>query len=188
MFNYYFVIVAVVAVIFVLAVFYIGKRKKQKAAMLRSNSRAALARDVEVFRNRFGMGRGAIRRTQGGGGEVHTPDERTEGLNERGEAPPPYNPGSKPPSIRTNDGISAREVSSGGGGVAETVELNTIDVPRQDPPGYHEETNAGTDNERRSFGGEDAVVARPATAVTAPPTRTGSIQSFRSHSDTLARQ
>ncbi|KAH7351127.1 hypothetical protein BKA65DRAFT_253025 [Rhexocercosporidium sp. MPI-PUGE-AT-0058] len=173
MFNYYFIIVAIVVVLFVLTMLYIGKRKKQKAAILRSNSQQALAQDVEGLRNRFGMGRGAMRRAHAGGaGEVQRTDERTEGLDERGEAPPPYRPGSKPPSLRSHDGVAVREVSRPGTRDGETVELNTIRTPGQDPPGYHEEMNR---NGRTDSGGNESWVdldmARPAPAVTAPPRR-----------------
>ena len=67
MFNYYFIIVAIVVILFVITMLYIGKRKKQKAAIMRSNSQRALAQDVEGLRNRFGMGRGAMRRAHAGG-------------------------------------------------------------------------------------------------------------------------
>ncbi|KAG4435246.1 hypothetical protein IFR05_009279 [Cadophora sp. M221] len=176
MFNYYFVIVAIVVVLFVVAMLYIGKRKKQKAQILRSHSQRALAQDVEGLRNRFGMGRGAMRRAHAGGGagEVQRIDERTEGLNERGEAPPPYNPGSKPPSIRSDDGVAVREVDVSRPGTrdGQMVELNTIEPQRQDPPGYHEEANRNTN--MNNVGDEswaDLDMARPAPAVTAPPRR-----------------
>ncbi|KAK0102415.1 hypothetical protein ONS95_006035 [Cadophora gregata] len=183
MFNYYFIIVAVVVVLFVLTMLYIGKRKKQKAAIMRSNSQRALAEDVEGLRNRFGMGRGAMRRAHAGGlgsGEGRGAawlDERTEGLNERGEAPPPYRPGSKPPSLRSNDGVAVMEVSGDSRpGSGQPVEMNTIERPTptlgQDPPGYHEETNR---NENRNNGGTeswaDLEMTRPAPVVTAPPRR-----------------
>ncbi|PVH89292.1 hypothetical protein DL98DRAFT_99006 [Cadophora sp. DSE1049] len=184
MFNYYFIIVAIVVVLFVITMLYIGKRKKQKAAIMRSNSQRALAQDVEGLRNRFGMGRGAMRRAHAGGmgvGDVRGPgvDERTEGLNERGEAPPPYRPGSKPPSVRSSDGVAVREVSSREG-AGQAVEMDTIarptPTPGQDPPGYHEDTNGnGNGNGVGNNGGNeswaDLEMTRPAPAVTAPPRR-----------------
>ncbi|EKD16995.1 uncharacterized protein L3040_000474 [Drepanopeziza brunnea f. sp. 'multigermtubi'] len=173
--NYTYAIVGVIALVILLLIICIGKRRKQKAATVRLNSRAALARDVEGYRARFGIGRAGMRRAHAGGMRMGVaPPERTEGLNEEGEAPPPYNPGSKPPSVRSTDGV--RE-----GGRAREVEMQDIqDVtrPRRGPPGYHEPTSAGSGLDGTATEG-DGVVVRPAAAVTAGP-RAVSIRSFRS--------
>ncbi|KAH7399950.1 hypothetical protein BKA64DRAFT_470051 [Cadophora sp. MPI-SDFR-AT-0126] len=184
MFNYYFIIVAIVVILFVITMLYIGKRKKRKAAIMRSNSQRALAQDVEGLRNRFGMGRGAMRRAHAGGLGTGVGDgrgagavERTEGLNERGEAPPPYRPGSKPPSLRSSDGVAVREVPSRErDGGEQAVEMDTIVRPTptsgQDPPGYHEEINGnGTANNGGNESWADLEMTRPTPAVTAPPRR-----------------
>jgi len=97
-------------------------------------------------------GRGSESTIQRDGGE--------EGLDERGEAPPPYAPGSKPPSIRTVD--LRRPSTSLRTGEVEEVELGHI---RQEdpnaPPGYHEHVELGSQE-------EDIVdVRRLAFAVTA---------------------
>jgi len=108
--------------------------------MIRSQSQRALARDVEGWRTRFraGLGNNTMRE-----------DEREEGLDERGEAPPPYALGSKPPSITSHERESIH-------GIGE-VELRRMSVGHN-PPGYHEAAIRGEENS----GG----VTRPRTAVT----------------------
>ena len=126
---------------------------------MRSQSQRALARDVEGWRTRFRAG-------LGGGNNGVRVEERVEGLDERGEAPPPYVPGSKPPSVRSLE----RRRSSVEGGLGE-VELRRLSAEtRSNPPGYHE-ASRGTDE---SSGHEDVrgtdqmeQVTRPMTAVTA---------------------
>lgn len=164
-FNYYFVIVAIAALAAVLILILIGRRKKQRALM-RSSGQVALARDVEGLRHqRFGGPRAAMRRVHIGGGMAHMEPARTEGLDELGEAPPPYNAGLKPPSISAGVADGVREVSPAGdreGG----VELTSMPTPRRDPPGYHEDrtNNAGSGG----FEDVDLDMRRPAPAVTAP--------------------
>lgn len=80
---------------------------------------------------------------------------REEGLNERGEAPPPYMPGSKPPSIRTEE--LRRPSTSDSHMQGQIVELRRMSAAAS-PPEYHEDF--------RESGGP-AGVTRPDTAVTA---------------------
>lgn len=91
---------------------------------------------------------------------IHGVGAREDGLDERGEAPPPYVPGSKPPSIRSMDGRRPRTSTSNGSSAGEEVELRRISREENRPPGYHE-------HER--FGSEESVagVTRPNTAITA---------------------
>ncbi|KAF7874264.1 hypothetical protein EAF04_002936 [Stromatinia cepivora] len=108
-YNYYFVIVAVFVVMVFFLLLYITRRQKRRAELLRSNGRSALARDVQAFtdfRTRFGPrrgGSGLMGMTMATMG-VHR--ERQEGLDDRGEAPPAYVEGDKPPSLRSEDGIA----------------------------------------------------------------------------------
>jgi len=78
---------------------------------------------------------------------------REEGLDERGEAPPPYVPGSKPPSIRSADGVPAAQNAAHveGEGV-ELGDMSRILAPQ--PPDYNENVEA------------DANLRRPETAIT----------------------
>lgn len=168
-FNYYFLIIAAAGIVLVLGVMYLRSRKRQKAAINRSRSQRALARDMESFRARFGMGRtgGALYGTHTGRSDPE------EGLDERGEAPPPYVPGSKPPSIRTADGLEELDGRPLGEGEAgEPVELQNLSVTLPSkPPDYNQhlvtETDAlGYSNEYRST--PEIItehIARPSTAT-----------------------
>ncbi|KAF7892184.1 uncharacterized protein EAF01_010264 [Botrytis porri] len=108
-YNYYFVIVAVFVVIVFFLLLYITQRRKRKALLIRNNGQTALARDVQSFadfRTRFGprrAGTGLMGMTMG---SVAANRERQEGLDERGEAPPAYVEGDKPPSLRSEDGVT----------------------------------------------------------------------------------
>jgi hypothetical protein len=146
--------VAVAAILLCICIFWIGRRKKRKAALLRYHGQHALARDVEGWRNRFGVGRA------GGSSNTLHGNGRVEGLNERGEAPPPYVPGSKPPSIRSGDG--RRPSSSSGHTGMQDVELRNIGRNGNGvgPPGYHEHTTLGN-------GDDTSDIRRPNPAVTA---------------------
>lgn len=129
-YNYYFLIVVAVAVIFCAVILYMTRRRKRKAAIMRSNGQRALAQDVEGWRGRLRAGR--VMRSS----PTSYPDE---GLDERGEAPPPYVPGSKPPSIGATD---ERRSSLGSRHTMEDVELGDMSRNRHDPPSY-DQTNAG---------------------------------------------
>ena len=81
-----------------------------------------------------------------------------EGLDERGEAPPPYVPRSKPPSIRTADGRGSID-GGNGNGEGEAVELRRMNA-ENNPPGYHEAANRRTEE-------DIGDITRPRMAVTA---------------------
>ncbi|PBP15739.1 hypothetical protein BUE80_DR013511 [Diplocarpon rosae] len=153
-FNYYFIIVAVVFVLFLLGIMYIGQQRKQKAAMMWSGSQAALARDVDGLRTRLGVTM-PTRRTR---------HQTSEGLDEEGEAPPPYHAESKPPSVRTTDGLGPREAP-------EQVALSTIARPRRDPPGYHDTIARGCPAQNEDALEVDLGMARPVPLVTATAER-----------------
>jgi hypothetical protein len=80
-------------------------------------------------------------------------EEREDGLDERGEAPPPYAPGSKPPSIRSHERRSTDN------GIGEEVELQRTSAGNN-PPEYHEAARSGTEE-------DIGEITRPRTAVTA---------------------
>lgn len=155
--DYYFLIVAAVAAVVCCAILYISRRKRRKAALARSDGQRALARDVEGWRSRFGVGR-----VSGSSNGIHDIG-REEGLDERGEAPPPYAPVSKPPSIGSEE-IRRPSLSHAPEGV---VELRRMSGEAK-PPGYHEHPN------RMSEEGS-AGITRPDTAVTASE-RVGSMR------------
>jgi hypothetical protein len=122
---------------------------------MRSNSQRALARDVEGFRTRL--------RGRTGLGWNNEPTQRNRsdlegGLDERGEAPPPYVPGTKPPSLRSMDGMG-RPSTSSEHRVGGAVELRPMGGDVEHPPGYYERQDLAP--------GGNVGVARPDTAVTA---------------------
>jgi hypothetical protein len=121
----------VVAVLFCICILYVGRRKKQKAALLRSQSQRALATDVAGFRARFGNRPGRTNGGSYGGGRPRL--GRVEGLDERGEAPPPYVPGAKPPSIGSAEGLPTATGPS-----ADGVELEEMNISQSvhQPPLY----------------------------------------------------
>lgn len=78
--NYYFLLLAVLVVVVLVGYYFYARRRRRKIARLRTRGQSALARDLE--------GWPGWRRGRWAGGDR----ERLEGLNERGEAPPPYMP------------------------------------------------------------------------------------------------
>ncbi|MCJ1450915.1 hypothetical protein MMC28_001249 [Mycoblastus sanguinarius] len=83
--NYYFLLLAVFIVIIALAYWSLARRRRNKIARLRYNQQTALARDLETWPGRR-RGVGRWRFAGMGGHETRV----EEGLDERGEAPPPY--------------------------------------------------------------------------------------------------
>ncbi|TVY80501.1 hypothetical protein LSUE1_G003697, partial [Lachnellula suecica] len=177
-FNYYFLIIAGAAILFCILILYIGRRARRKQATLRSNSQQALARDVAGFRSRFGMRAGGRGGSGGGGNTFHFGGfgigggngghnagqvERVEGLDERGEAPPPYGEvPSKPPSLRSvdlNAAPAAGARRSRGGEVVEMrpMSADTTGDVRSNPPDYRFNVVSA----------DMADIARPTTALTA---------------------
>jgi len=65
---------------------------------------------------------------------------REEGSDERGEAPPPYLPGSKRLSVRVEN-LGRHSTSSIDAGNMEPV---MMDMDGTRPPGYHENTDLGS--------------------------------------------
>ncbi|TAQ87835.1 hypothetical protein B7494_g3857 [Chlorociboria aeruginascens] len=163
-YKYYFLIIAGAVLLLCLTILLVGRRKKRKAELMRSRGQTALARDVDRWRGIFGVGRNGSRNN------MQEPRETLEGLDDRGEAPPPYVPGTKPPSIRSVEHRSSiehregREAQESGLPSAETVELRRL----SGPPKYDE-------SEEGSSG-----VRRPDTAITASE-RYGSTRRLLSH-------
>jgi hypothetical protein len=202
-FNYYFLIVAVVVILLCVGILYFRSRKKRKAALIRSHSQRALAQDVAGFRNRWGINRV--------GGIPYLPNNRgrsdpEEGLDERGEAPPPYVPGPKPPSIRMIDGVlpvgsvPSTQVSES---ARDEQALELQDIHRNvdnAPPSYDEQpsgmtadTSVSNSAPRSDEGGNGTTggmagiveVTRPSTALIASE-RDGSTRRLSGNSGSLA--
>ena len=87
--NYYFVFLALIVAVAGLAVFLMYRRKKKYGAIIRQGRQGALERDLNTWdpiraRRRYWQGRWRS-----------AEHSREEGLNEFGEAPPPYVPKSR---------------------------------------------------------------------------------------------
>ncbi|OCK81536.1 hypothetical protein K432DRAFT_250674, partial [Lepidopterella palustris CBS 459.81] len=78
--NYYFLFLALIGVLLCFGVYLLHRRKRRIKARLRNSGQNALARDLDGWIN--------TRRWGNSGG----PGRQEEGLNEQGEAPPPYQP------------------------------------------------------------------------------------------------
>ncbi|PQE17776.1 hypothetical protein CJF31_00005520 [Rutstroemia sp. NJR-2017a BVV2] len=133
-FNYYFVIIALFVIVVFAVIFFVSRRRKQKATLLRNNGQSALARDVQSFaefRQRFGprrAGAGLMGMTRGPvNGGVYR--ERQEGLDERGEAPPAYVEGDKPPSLRSVDITYSGSTAYGSNADRSSGEDHRLSVP-----------------------------------------------------------
>ncbi|KAH6881281.1 hypothetical protein BKA58DRAFT_371306 [Alternaria rosae] len=87
-FNYYFLLLGVLVVLIAVAIWLIHRRKVRHRALWRQNGQQALARDVEAWPGTRRL-HGRCRATNS---VLLRPPE---GLNEHGEAPPPYQPKSE---------------------------------------------------------------------------------------------
>lgn len=88
-FRYWYFLLTVLAVLIVVAIWLIHRRKVRHLTIRRQNGQQALARDGEAWP-------GTRRLLHGRYGATNSVLLRpTEGLDERGEAPPPYQPKSE---------------------------------------------------------------------------------------------
>ena len=111
--NYYFLLLAVFIVIVILTYWSIARRRKNRISQLRDNQQSALARDLETW-----PGIRSRRWSRTAGADTRAED----GLDERGEAPPPY---LKEPEPVHHDG-------------REGVELHDLSRREGKPPDYDE--------------------------------------------------
>ncbi|KAL8731024.1 MAG: hypothetical protein Q9166_003675 [cf. Caloplaca sp. 2 TL-2023] len=89
--NYYFLLLALLIVFIGILYLLFARRQRQKIAQRRQNGQRALARDLERWGGGGPWGPGRFRQPRSNGGGTRQP-RREEGLDERGEAPPPYVP------------------------------------------------------------------------------------------------
>ncbi len=141
-FNYYFLFLVLFGVLLAGVLWWLWRRLKRRKVRTQLAGQNALARDLEGWTSprRFLHGRygrnnnAAIAR-------------REEGLNERGEAPPPYQP--KAEGTATLHALDEEEEDSSG---SVTVPLRTL--PRQEaerthPPAYHNSSQPDQDERTR---------------------------------------
>ena len=96
--NYYFLLLAVFVIIIIIAYWSIARRRRNRLIRLRDHQQSALARDVETWPGRR---RGVGARWRNAGVEPTV----EEGLDERGEAPPPYLKEPEPAHLDTREGV-----------------------------------------------------------------------------------
>lgn len=119
-FNYYFLLLALFVIIVALVWLSLVRRNRQKLALSRHNGQSALARDLE------GMPGG--RRWRSGRWRFPRPEE---GLDERGQAPPPYMPA--PPDATVHPAATHN-----GQGAGQAIPLQDLSGHEQKPPDYDE--------------------------------------------------
>ena len=111
--NYYFLLLVIFIAIIVVAYACVLRRRRRKVVRLQGNRQDALTQDLEGWNGGRRWGHGRWRS-----------EPRVEGLNDRGEAPPPYVP-ERPAATHAEDGGIERE---------RPIPLQDI----QKPPDYEE--------------------------------------------------
>ncbi|SLM36266.1 hypothetical protein LPUS_00568 [Lasallia pustulata] len=120
--NYYFLLLAIFIVVIALGYCILIRRRKRKVARSRSTGQNALAQDLEGW---AGTRRWGHNRWRSSG--VHEP-RAEEGLDDRGEAPPPYMPG-EPSPVHLDAGNSSS-------GYNAPIPLQTMERDAAKPPDY----------------------------------------------------
>lgn len=137
--RYYFVILGVVILIFLISGWFLIRKRTQRIAQTRAGggpSTGGTGGDADT--RRWTTGRWRL-----------TPARLEEGLNERGEAPPPYIPGQSPPPAIHVDGGTRHPVTG------EPIPLEDLSGK---PPDY----------DGHSSSEEDLNLTRPRPAYAAP--------------------
>ncbi|KAL8927075.1 MAG: hypothetical protein Q9208_002621 [Pyrenodesmia sp. 3 TL-2023] len=125
--NYYFLLLALLIIILGIIYLSYAKRHRQKIARSRQSGQRALARDVERWGGGSPWGPARVRHPRVS--PRHHP-RRDEGLDERGEAPPPYVPKEPEPAY-----TGLRRSGSRAG---QDIPLQDMDRSDQKPPDYDE--------------------------------------------------
>lgn len=104
--NYYFLLLAVLIIVIALVWWSLARRRRNRMLHLRDNQQSVLARDLQTWpeRRRGGAGRWGF-----GGVEPRA----EEGVEERGEAPPPYLKEPDPVHRADGPGTELHYLSSG---------------------------------------------------------------------------
>ncbi|RAR01778.1 hypothetical protein DDE82_006252 [Stemphylium lycopersici] len=120
-FNYYFLLLALLVIIIAMVFWFLHRRRLRRRQFCRQSGEQALERDVEGWANprRFMHGRQRANDAV----PLRQTADRCEGLDEHGEAPPPYH--SKPEDTT----------------LSVTIPLRTLprdESERTQPPQYHD--------------------------------------------------
>lgn len=126
-FNYYFLFLALFGVLLAVFLWWVHKRRKRRKEQMRLSGHNALARDMEGWVNTRRWFHGAWRHN-----EAAAFVRREEGLNEHGEAPPPYEP--KSDAVAVQNAAEPRDRESGLAIPLRTLSRDHIEPAS--PPGY----------------------------------------------------
>ncbi|KAF2735337.1 hypothetical protein EJ04DRAFT_563508 [Polyplosphaeria fusca] len=153
-FNYYFLFLAIFGLLIAFCLWWVHKRRKRRKELMRLSGQNALARDLDGWIN--------TRRWMHGRWRTNQPAafvRREEGLNEDGEAPPPYQPKSEI-TVAQNEELSPQDPESGLTIPLRTLSRDEIETFR--PPAYEAGQVPNHTNER-----PDTAISRltrPSTA------------------------
>ncbi|KAI4106747.1 MAG: hypothetical protein LQ339_002939 [Xanthoria mediterranea] len=139
--NYYFLLLALIIILLGILYLTFARRQRQRLAQHRQNSQRALARDLERWGGGgpFGPGRFRMPRNTH---RVRPSRPRTEeGLNESGEAPPPYI-SKEPEPAHLGRGM----------GQGASIPLHHLDTMDHKPPDYDEGSSS-----RHGGRGQDGI-------------------------------
>jgi hypothetical protein len=125
-FNYYFLFLAVLGVLIGLLLWWLHWRRRQRKARMRRGGQDALARDLEGWTGTRRFYHGSYGRHQ------VSYVRRQEGLDENGEAPPPY----QPKSDFTVDTPSGQAHATASSLAIPLRTLSRDESERALPPGY----------------------------------------------------
>jgi hypothetical protein len=129
-FNYYFLILALFAVVVAISLWWIRQRRIRRKEQMRLSGQNALAQDLDGWANTRRWMHGAQRHNQ-----TAAFVRREEGLDEHGEAPPPYHPKPEPTVAKGPTGEAQDPVS----GLAIPLRaLARADIEGNRPPEYQD--------------------------------------------------
>ncbi|KAF2196137.1 hypothetical protein GQ43DRAFT_476590 [Delitschia confertaspora ATCC 74209] len=166
-FQYYFLFLALFGVLIGVALWMLHRSRKRRKERYRQHATNALARDLDGWSTTRRWMHGGWRNNRG------EPDRGTEeGLNENGEAPPPYEP-PKASRVEVNEDGGSME-QEGYGRVGITVPMRTLvreDVGRVRPPDYEGVVASGESGSAR-LDAVDTHATRPDIAAVQPNSST----------------
>ncbi|KAI4265716.1 MAG: hypothetical protein L6R38_009220 [Xanthoria sp. 2 TBL-2021] len=115
--NYYFLLLALIIILLGILYLTFARRQRQRLALRRQNGQRALARDLERWGGGGPFGPGRFRMPRNSNGVRPSRPRTEEGLNESGEAPPPYIPKEPEPahvggSLQLGNSIPLHDLST----------------------------------------------------------------------------
>lgn len=141
-FNYYFLILGGIVVAVALGLWWIRRRKRRQKEQMRLSGQNALARDLDGWANSRRWIQGTWRQNQNATNTRHE-----EGLNEQGEAPPPYQPKSEiseTQDVLGENVLETRSIRDSATGL--TIPMHTLsrdELDRFRPPAYQASSGSG---------------------------------------------